>query len=268
MEREVTAAGLHLGRGGDATGPPVVFVHGAMDRGAAFLRVTRLLPDVDWWIYDRRGYGRSVADDPAELDDHVDDLVAVLELVRDRTGRAAVVAGHSLGGTIALAAAHRRPDLVAAVVSYESPLSWADWWPRRGPGGGALEDDVPEVAAERFMRRVAGDALWESLPEPTRQRRLEEGRALVAELGSARRTAAYVPIEIGVPTTVARGSHTDVHREQAARVLHEQIPGAELVLLDGADHGAHVSRPEEFAALVRRALERAEPTGPSHDDTL
>lgn len=257
MQREVTADGLHLGRGGDPTGPPVVFVHGAMDRGAAFLRAARLLPDVDWWVYDRRGYGRSVTAESAELDDHVDDLVAILELVRDRTGRRAVVAGHSLGGTLALAAAHRRPDLVAAVVSYESPMSWADWWPRRGPGGGDLEDDLPGVAAERFMRRVVGDGVWESLPEATRQRRLEEGRALVAELGSARRAAAYVPAEIAVPTTISRGSDTDDYRERAARALDEEIPGAELVLLDGADHGAHVSRPEEFAALVRRGLARA-----------
>jgi lipase len=261
VQREVLAAGLHVGRGGDPTGPPVVFVHGAMDRGAAFLRVTRLLPDVDWWVYDRRGYGRSVTDAPAELDDHVDDLVALLELVRSRTGRTAVVAGHSLGGTIALAATHRRPDLVAAVVAYESPLTWAEWWPRRGPGGGSLEDDEPEVAAERFMRRVAGDDVWESLPDATRARRLEEGRALVAELSSARRAAAFVPVEIGVPATISRGSATDDYRERAARVLHDEIPGAELVLLDGADHGAHVSRPDEFAALVRRALERADGSG-------
>jgi pimeloyl-ACP methyl ester carboxylesterase len=257
VRRETTADGLHLGRGGDPSGPPVVFVHGAMDRDAAFLRVTRLLADVDWWVYDRRGYGRSVTEQPAELDDHVDDLIELLQLVHDRTERTAVVAGHSLGGTIALAAAHRRPDLVAAVVAYESPLTWAEWWPRRGPGGSSLEDDLPEVAAERFMRRVAGDDIWESLPEATRQRRLEEGRALVAELSSARRAAAYVPVEIGVPATIARGSDTDDYRERAAQVLQDEIPGAELVLLEGADHGAHVSRPDEFAALVRRALERA-----------
>jgi pimeloyl-ACP methyl ester carboxylesterase len=257
VEREVTAGGINVGRGGDADGPTVVFVHGAMDRGAAFLRVTRLLPDVDWWVYDRRGYGRSVTAVAAELDDHVDDLVVLLELVHARTGRIPVVAGHSLGGTIALAAAHRRPELVAAVVSYESPIQWADWWPRRGPGSGSLEDDEPEIAAERFMRRVAGDAVWESLPEATRARRLEEGSALVAELSSARRAAAYVPAEIGVPATISRGSDTDDYRERAAHVLHEEIPGAELVLLDGADHGAHVSRPEEFAGLVRRAIDRA-----------
>jgi len=262
MRREFTADGLHVGRGGDPTGRPVVFVHGAMDRGAAFLRATRELPDLDWWVYDRRGYGRSVTAEPVALDVHVDDLVGLLLLVRDRTGRVAVVVGHSFGGTVALAAAHRRPDLVAAVVAYEAPLTWLDWWPRRGPGGGpALEDEPPAVAAERFMRRVVGDELWEALPVATRERRLAEGRTLVAELTSSRLAPPYAAVEIAVPTTIARGAGADGHRVRAATELYEQVPGAELVILEGADHGAHVSRPEEFAALVRRALDRADRSG-------
>jgi pimeloyl-ACP methyl ester carboxylesterase len=147
---------------------------------------------------------------------------------------------------------------VSVVVSYESPLTWIDWWPRRGPGGGpSLEDERPEVAAERFMRRVAGDEVWEALPASTRRRRLDEGRTLVAELASVGRAAPYVPAEIVVPTLVARGSDTDEHRRRAAALLAEEIPGAELVVLEGADHGAHTARPEAVAALVRRSLLRS-----------
>ncbi len=257
MQREVLADGLHVGHGGDPDGVPVVFVHGAMDRGAAFLRVTRLLGDLDWWVYDRRGYGRSVAVEPSGIDGHVADLVALLEQVRARRGSPAVLFGHSLGGTLALAVAHRRPDLVSVVVSYESPLTWIDWWPRRGPGGPSLEDDSPEVAAERFMRRVAGDEVWEALPASTRRRRLDEGRTLVTELASVRRAAPYVPAEILVPAVVARGSDTDEYRRRAAALLAEEIPGAELVVIEEADHGAHTARPEAVAALVRRSLVRS-----------
>jgi pimeloyl-ACP methyl ester carboxylesterase len=107
------------------------------------------------------------------------------------------------------------------------------------------------------MRRVAGDDVWEALPAATRARRLDEGRALVAELVSARREAPFVASEITVPTVVARASVTDEHRRRAADDLHREVPDAELVLLVGADHGAHVSRPDEFAALVRTALARS-----------
>lgn len=259
MQREVVD-GLHLGRGGDPDGVPVVLVHGAMDRGAAFLRATRLLRDLDWWVYDRRGYGRSLTDRPVDVEGHVADLLAVIDLVATRRGRPVVVVGHSLGGTIALAAAQRRPDEVAAVAAYESPLTWEPWWPRHGPGGGAaLEDDEPEVAADRFMRRVAGEQVWAALPEATRRRRLEEGATLVAELSSARRAAPYDPTAVTVPCVVARGSGTDENRTRAADELAGTVPGAELVVLPGADHGVHASDPQAFADLVRRAVARAGP---------
>jgi pimeloyl-ACP methyl ester carboxylesterase len=47
----------------------------------------------------------------------VEDTVALLELLRDRFGRPAVVAGYSFGATFATYAAQRRPDLVAALVA-------------------------------------------------------------------------------------------------------------------------------------------------------
>jgi pimeloyl-ACP methyl ester carboxylesterase len=259
VRREVVD-GLHLGHGGDPDGVPVVLVHGAMDRGAAFLRATRLLRDLDWWVYDRRGYGRSVTEHPVDLEGHVADLLDVIDLVTARRGRPVVVVGHSLGGTIALAAARRRPGAVAAVAAYESPLTWEPWWPRHGPGGGAaLEDDEPAVAAERFMRRVAGEQVWDSLPEATRRRRLEEGATLVAELSSARRAAPYEPEDVAVPCVIARGSGTDEHRTRAAGQLADTVPDAELVVVRGADHGVHTSDPQAFADLVRRTVARAGP---------
>jgi pimeloyl-ACP methyl ester carboxylesterase len=227
-----------------------------MDRGAAFLKVTRSLGDLDWWVYDRRGYGRSVADTPAEVDDHVADLVAVLEVVVQERRQRPVVAGHSLGGTLALAAAHRRPELVAAVLAYESPLSWTQWWPRRGPGSGPIEEDEPAVAAERFMRRVAG--VWEELPAATRHKRIEEGAALVAELRSLRRGAPYDPARISVPVVVARGDRADDFRVRAADELVAAIPVAELAVLADAGHGAHGTRPDGFAELVRCAVGHAD----------
>jgi pimeloyl-ACP methyl ester carboxylesterase len=259
VQREVVD-GLHLGRGGDPDGVPVVLVHGAMDRGAAFLRATRLLRDLDWWVYDRRGYGRSRTERPADMDGHVADLIEVIDLVAARRGRPVVVVGHSLGGTIALAAAQRRPDVVESVAAYESPLTWEPWWPRHGPGGGAaLEDDEPEVAADRFMRRVAGEEVWESLPEATRRRRLEEGATLVTELSSARRAAPFDPSAVAVPCLIARGAGTDEHRTRAADQLAATVPGAELVVMPGADHGVHTSDPQAFAYLVRRSVGRAGP---------
>src|SRR3954447_17941845 len=98
--------------GEDQPGLLVVLVHGSMDRSGSWVRVVRELRDRHTVRYDRRGYGRSLDDGPGTMDQHVADLFAVIE------SRPCVVAGHSYGAAIALAAAQRRPDLVQGVVSY------------------------------------------------------------------------------------------------------------------------------------------------------
>lgn len=71
--------GLHVVRqSGDGSVPPVVLVHGGMDRSTSFGRVARQLSDVPLTRYDRRGYGRSSAGSAPSLADHVDDLIEVI----------------------------------------------------------------------------------------------------------------------------------------------------------------------------------------------
>jgi len=237
----------------------VVLVHGSMDRSGSWVRVVReLRPDGRRVVrYDRRGYGRSRPMGPGTMPQHIDDLLGV---VGDRP---AVVAGHSYGAAVALAAAERWPDVVRAVVSFEGPMSWRPWWPGRSAGGTAVQEVRDGAAmgdaAERFLRRMIGDAKWESLPARTREERRAEGEALLTELMSARDGGApYDPARITVPVVSARGTRSDEHLQRGADVLAEEIPGCELVVLDGAGHGAHQSHPAELAELIRAAARRAE----------
>ena len=66
-------------------------------------------------------------------------------------------------------------------------MPWLTSWPSNTAGGVALADSGGEAeAAERFMRRIVGDDMWEALPERTKDQRRAEGPALVAELRSLR----------------------------------------------------------------------------------
>lgn len=229
----------------------VVFVHGALDRATSFERVRRHLPGIETTTYDRRGYGRAVG--PAVgFDQHVADLL-------DRVGdRPAVVAGHSLGGDIALAASVRRPDLVRAVVSFEAPMPWEPWWPQETAGSAAVAAaGDPGAAAEAFMRRMLGDSRWERLPARTKEARRAEGSALLADLRSLRETAPFDIAAVAVPVVVGVGSESRPHHQEGAPWLASSLADAELVVIEGASHGAHLSHPAEFAGLVRRALARA-----------
>jgi len=240
---------------GPAGARRVVLVHGSLDRSSAFARVARELADLRVLRYDRRGYGRSLAVGPApSFDTQVDDLASV---VGDEP---AVVAGHSLGGVVALAFAARHPERAPAVLAYEAPMPWLAWWPSNTAGGLAVGDESGEAdAAEVFMRRIVGDDRWEALPEATRAQRRAEGPALVAELRSLRppNAAPFDAATFPVPVVAGHGTESRPHHKESARLLAEAVPGGEVLTIDGASHGAHLTHPQEFAALVRRAVRRA-----------
>jgi pimeloyl-ACP methyl ester carboxylesterase len=236
-----------------------------MDRSASFARAARRLADLRVVTYDRRGYGRSGADPSDEISfaTHVNDLVDVI------AGRRVVVVGHSFGGDVALAAALAHPELVGAVGAYEPPLPWLESWPR---GGAAMDikqrglDDPAEVA-ERFIRNVAGDAVWEGLPERTKAQRRAEGAAVLADVGAL--TTGPAPFTVGdledlvrsgMPVLLASGSHSKPHQHEGTRQLGATIT-APVCVFDDARHGGHSSHPDRFAEWVRQVVAAARHRG-------
>jgi pimeloyl-ACP methyl ester carboxylesterase len=244
MDLEVT----ELGRG-DAL---IVFVHGVLDTGRSFRRVAELLAsDCRMLCYDRRGYGASGGDavDPVGVDGHVTDLLAVLD------GRRAVVVGHSFGGVTAMGAAVRAPELVDALVLYESVTAWVPAWDDRIVRG-VLGSADPEEAALGLM---FGER-YASLSDAERARFRVEARAFVAEESSVRTgTAPFDLAEVRAPIVYGASSP-----ERLAPVLDNlrALTRIEVVDVPGAGHNAHRSAPEAFAGLVRRGLELARDRDP------
>jgi pimeloyl-ACP methyl ester carboxylesterase len=240
---------------GPAGAPLVVLVHGSMDRMNGMAKVARRLDgDLRVLRYDRRGYAGSLGlGGPFTVEAHVDDLLTLLD------ERPAVVVGHSFGGVVTLAAAARRPDLVRAVAVFEPPLSWLAWWPGDSAGAHAVaagRDGVADEAAERFLRRLVSDRVWERLPAATKAERRAEGEALVGELGDLRVAPPFAPAAVTCPVRVARGEHARAHHVRAAELLAGWFSTTVVVLPD-AHHGAHLSHPDEFAAFARTAVEAA-----------
>ena len=242
--RAGTSAGLHVVRHpGDGSSPPVVLVHGGMDRATSFGRVVRQLAEVPVTRYDRRGYGRSSVGDAPTLSEHVDDLIEVIG------GVPSVVFGHSVGGVVALVAAERRPDLIQAVAVYEPPVPWMPGWPVR-PAPDSDQD--PADRAERFMRSMVGDRVWDRLPRSTRDARRAEGRALDADLASMRQTLPPLDVAgLQLPVRCVAGSDGDRWHRRGVEFLADTIPGADLLIVEGAGHGVHLTHPTVTADIVR-----------------
>jgi pimeloyl-ACP methyl ester carboxylesterase len=241
---------------GSVGGVHVVLIHGSLDRSAGMLKLSRRLDDsFRVTRYDRRGYGRSHPHPgPFGIDGQVDDLADVIAGV-DGAGDQLVLVGHSYGGNVALAYVDRHPGRVAAVVTYESPLSWESWWPRDSAGGNAMAwSEDPEEAAERFMRRLIGHDRWDRLPPSTREARRSEGRAMVGELADLRAGAPWHAERIDVPVLVMRGEHGQEHHRLGTEALGGILPDTEVHSVPGARHFGPNTHPDAVASRIREFL--------------
>ncbi len=230
------------------TGEPlVVFVHGVLGNGPSFDRVAdRLAGECTMRWYDRRGYASSAGSPgaPASVDRHVDDLVAVLD------DRHAIVVGHSFGGVTAMGAAVRAPELVDALVLYETSVAWSPGWDDDVMQGvfGAVD---PEDAALALMLGPA----YDRMDDDERARRRVEASAFLAEETSVRSGAPYDVAEIRAPVLYGRSDEQVM--PGVVTFLAEHVPRFEVVTMPDAGHHAHRRAPDAFADLVRQGIERS-----------
>jgi pimeloyl-ACP methyl ester carboxylesterase len=121
-------------------------------------------------------------------------------------------------------------------------------------------DEDPGVEAERFFGRMVGEAAWARLTDEGRAERRADGPALVADLRSFRVEGGPFDVtELAVPTVFGMGGPTSgAHHRQSVQWLGAHVPGATVFEIEGAQHGAHLSHPDHFAALARVVVERAD----------
>ena len=209
----------------------VVLVHGTRDTAASFDGVRELLPDLKVTTYTRRGWLPDAGLEPIAFETHVDDLVAVLDEIPS------VVIGHSWGGNVVVAAAIRRPDLIASIGLWETSMLWLPGWPPEHP-------EILRGAIERSRRKLA--------ESPNRQR--ERTRFIAeAELAFVQQ---FDLEDVKVPCLVGLGGASlpvfAGGMQYVATVL-----GADVFEIPDAGHMAHREHPNQFAEFVRGAVSLA-----------
>jgi 3-oxoadipate enol-lactonase len=241
---------LHIRIDGPEVGPVVLFANSLGSDLRLWDKVLPLLPTGLRIIrYDKRGHGLSATGGGDSLQDHAEDAIAVIEAF----ARGPVIfVGLSLGGLIAQAVAHQRPDLVSALVlsNTAARLGTAESWAARvvAVEAGGL-DSIADAVMERWFapafRATPECALWRAMFTRT-----PAGGYVAAcrALGSADQTSATATLR--QPTLVIAGSEDNASPPALVRATADLIPGAAFHEIPGAGHLPCVEAPAAWAALV------------------
>lgn len=241
---ERLASGLEAGR--------LIFVHGSMDSSRSFRALREEFPAWTTVAYDRRGYGKSVAEGEArqyDVEQQVQDLATVMG------DRPCVLFGHSLGGVLSLIAASRHPRQVKAVVVYEAPMPWLSWWPRAPLPTNLLDPRDVQESAVRFIARAMGNDAWAALPEPKRAALLAWAPAWAAELVElSDGDWPFDPRGLTQPVLVLRGERADARQVRGSAELTALLDDVRGAVIPGAAHNAHARLAADLAMPVREFL--------------
>jgi pimeloyl-ACP methyl ester carboxylesterase len=243
---------LHIEVHGPTADPPIVLVHGAPDRAAAFAAVIPHLGDRRVLVYDRRGYGRSLSAPAATgMADHAEDLLALAA----ELGSPPVVVAHSFGSNPTMLAVTLDPGAFCAVGLWEPPLPWVDWWPARTKRHNQAVAASTDAGAsiETTYRQILGDEAWDALSPARQEQRRAEGVAFQVDMASEL-VAPFRFDDVAVPALVGYGSATAKEHVRGSAWLVEQLPEATLHPVPGAGHFANRTNPEQFASFVRATV--------------
>lgn len=226
------------------TGSPVLVLHG----GTAFIesmhyQIGDLAADHLVIAPDSRGHGRSTdRGESLHYAQMTDDMVTLLDQLK--IAKVDIV-GWSDGGIIALDMAIRYPDRVGRIA-----ISGANF----NPAGLSEQPDIASdpdneaVAGQRdFYKRLAPDPMqWPVLYRKVLAMWASEPHFTVEQLAT-----------IKIPTLVIAGEFDSIKREHTDALV-EAIPGAQKVIIAGADHFAPLTHHGEVDAHIVEFLTPAE----------
>jgi len=233
----------------NGSGPAVLLSHGYSATTRMWAgQVEALKSQYRIVTWDMRGHGQSDSpDDAAAYSEQatVDDMAAILKHLGIES---AVIGGLSLGGYMSLAFNLAHPQMVRALMLFETGPGY------RNPVGREGWNETARRRAEVFEAKGL-DALGSSAEVRVSQHRSAQGLAHAARGMLAQFDARVIESldSIGVPTLVLVGDK-DQPFLAGTDYMANKIPNATKVVIENAGHASNIDQPEAFNAEVRRFL--------------
>ena len=231
----------------------LIFVNSLGTDMRIWVDVTRVFADTSRIVrYDKRGHGASDAPKaPYTLDDHVVDLIAIMDECRiDK----AVIVGVSVGGQIAMGLALKVPERVRGLVLCDTAarIGSREMWQDRistieANGMESVVDGIIERWFSKSYRESATAELW--LWRNLVVRTPVEG--YLGTCAALRDTDLRDKVgTIGVPALCICGDEDGATPPGIVRELADMIPGASYLEITRAGHLPCVEQP----ALISQAI--------------
>lgn len=253
-------------------GEPLVMIHGGLGGGegcSSFVEhhASTLSRRFRFIVYDRRAAGQSeTSADGYSMENYAQDLFCLLEHLG--VGYAHVL-GSSAGGPIAMQFALDHPEMTRTLLLINT-MSYAQESERA-----VRQNELDQLhATEATHGRLAAaeralESRWPGIREsqPLRFQRLLDIH-LDRFDGITKTIQSYLDIgdslesrlsELRVPTLIVHGDADSRIPVRCSHQLQNGIPGSELYIVPGAEHGLMANEPELLRNVIFQFLERMSP---------
>lgn len=228
---------------------PVIYIHGAGGSHLDWSPELRRLPQANAIAIDLPAHGKSSPPHRTTIADYADDVVAFIDAL---SLRRVILAGHSMGGAIAQHIALSYPDKVAGLMligtgaklavhpdilnrvmtDYEAVADLLAGW----LWGGDVDDPTKAITRAQLLKTP---------PQVT------YGDYLACNGFDVRTQLAHIT----APTLVISGTHDKMTPLKYGQFLAENIPNAQLAVIDGAGHMLGLEQPQKVAMIIGNWLD-------------
>ena len=247
---------------GNGGGPRIALIHSlAMDQGFWQPVVARLKETAQLLTYDCRGHGASdKPPGPYSIDLFADDLSDLL----DAAGwKQTIVAGASMGGSVALGFAAKYPARLAGLGLFDTTA----WYGPNAPS--SWEERATKAKTDGLAGLVGfqktrwfGDAFIERNPDVVDA---SVATFLANDVGAYAETCRMLGNfdlrsslkQIAVPTAIAVGEEDYATPPSMASDLHAAIKHSTLAIIKSGRHLTPLEKPDEIAAQLAALAERS-----------
>jgi pimeloyl-ACP methyl ester carboxylesterase len=250
--KTIKVNGIEIAYARRGTGNPLMLVHGfPLDHSMWNETAALLENDFDLILPDLRGFGESATvETPYFMDDMADDLAALLDnLGIDKIA----IAGHSMGGYVALAFAKKYPNRVSALALVSSQVA-ADA-PDRKEGRYKTAQDVAEkgvgVVADAMTSKLSAKAEVQTFVRAIMERQTPSAVTGALKAMAEREEMSATLAAFSFPIVVIHGDEDALIPIDRGRDVKSLVSAARLTEIQGAGHMPMLEFPSEVAAALK-----------------